>query len=860
MISIRDFVPSIAPVSEGVDRPFWSVMIPNYNCAHYLAETLKSVLRQDPGIENMQIEVVDDYSTKDDPEAVVREIGKGRVSFFRQPQNTGATSNFNTCIQRSKGKWVHILHSDDMLVPGFYERFRSAAEQETTIGAALCRHIYTDGDGQWQSLSRLERNTPGIIPDWLERIAVGQRVETPSIAVKRSVYEHLGGYHSELFHAADWEMWRRIAMHYPVWYEPEALAYYRVQSGSDTSRLYRTGANIADIRRSIEIAESYLPTTIVGKSSNIAKLNYALSAINLARRMLSRNDTEAAIALVWEGLKCSHSQTAIESLFTLIESTEAQTFLADLFSWGEQKEDITSQSILPSLRQALQTKTADFKKSLPTIIVDGVIFKFGNKEINQIWQNLLENWVKNGFAKHIILLDRAGTAPTIRGIKKYLLPHFGQNSTSSESEMLQRICDAQGADLFFSTYYTSSISTPYVFMAYNPATEPMKWELPNPMLLEKYLAIQQSSACISIFQNTACDIVKHFPEISLKSITVAQYGVSNIFFPANLEEINRLTLRYGISKPYLIITSFSHGSKTEAWLFEALSNLCTNQGFELVYAAAEHILEADLRDYIPGIVVHLLQLSDEELRTAYSGAIALVYPSKDEGLGLRLVEAMACGCPIITCDNLSNFEILGKAAIYVSREDVYGLADALCDVQKPNVRNLLIATGIEQAKNFSWSKMAKQVSYALIDATLLPLNLKDINLIIFPDWSASEEILGSELQRVFKAVATHPDKNQMTLLINTSNGSEEEANLLLSSVMMNCLMEEDLDVTDGLEISLIGQMSEIQWEALLPRINYRIILEKEEQQALLQVKAHIMPLCDLNSLNDEHTIQLTTRH
>src|SRR5471032_702764 len=93
--------PRIDPVPEGVHRPQWSVMIPTFNCAKYLWQTLESVLAQDPGTDQMQIEVVDDCSTKDDPEALVREIGQGRVAFHRKPQNEGAIRNFNTCIQRS---------------------------------------------------------------------------------------------------------------------------------------------------------------------------------------------------------------------------------------------------------------------------------------------------------------------------------------------------------------------------------------------------------------------------------------------------------------------------------------------------------------------------------------------------------------------------------------------------------------------------------------------------------------------------------------------------------------------------------------------------------------------------------------
>src|SRR5215470_11545792 len=70
----------VLPVPDGTTRPLWSVMIPTYNCAKYLRETLTSVLAQDPGAEQMQIDVVDDCSTEDDPEAVVRELGS-RVVF-----------------------------------------------------------------------------------------------------------------------------------------------------------------------------------------------------------------------------------------------------------------------------------------------------------------------------------------------------------------------------------------------------------------------------------------------------------------------------------------------------------------------------------------------------------------------------------------------------------------------------------------------------------------------------------------------------------------------------------------------------------------------------------------------------------
>ena len=130
----------------------------------------------------------------------------------------------------------------------------------------------------------------------------------------------------------------------------------------------------------------------------------------------------------------------------------------------------------------------------------------------------------------------------------------------------------------------------------------------------------------------------------------------------------------------------------------------------------------------------------------------------------------------------------------------------------------------------------------------LLLQLREITLIIFPDWSQPEESLGLDLERVVRAIATHPDRNKITLLIDTSNISDEDANLALSGVAMNLLMEEDLDVSEGPEISLIGQLSEIQREILISRLDGRIVLENENRDAIAQAKAENIALFELDSL------------
>jgi hypothetical protein len=113
------------------------------------------------------------------------------------------------------------------------------------------------------------------------------------------------------------------------------------------------------------------------------------------------------------------------------------------------------------------------------------------------------------------------------------------------------------------------------------------------------------------------------------------------------------------------------------------------------------------------------------------------------------------------------------------------------------------------------------------------IKLREVNLIIFPDWTKPEESLGLELERVVRTIATHPDKSKMALLIYYNNISDEDANLVLSGVTVNLLMQEDLDVSEGPEISLIGELSKIQWSALMPCLTFIIVLERGENQEIM---------------------------
>ena len=256
-IALGVATPRIAPLTDSESRPIWSVMIPTYNCTRYLRETLISVLAQAPGPEKMHVEVVDDHSTLDDPETLVRSVGGGRVAFHRNHQNLGAVPNFNNCIRRARGHWVHILHSDDLIKPGFYQAMKACMDQHPTAAllAARCHHIDDRGMVRMTSprIPALESSTTEPRPLFLDN-----HLRTPGVVVRRSFYEQYGGFLESLVHTADWEMWCRVIARQGGAMMPVPLAHYRESEENDTSRLMRTAENLRDTARlGVVLSQSY---------------------------------------------------------------------------------------------------------------------------------------------------------------------------------------------------------------------------------------------------------------------------------------------------------------------------------------------------------------------------------------------------------------------------------------------------------------------------------------------------------------------------------------------------------------------------------------------------------------------------
>jgi glycosyltransferase involved in cell wall biosynthesis len=291
-------------------------MIPTYNPRpEYLEKTLCSVLQQDPGSEQMQIEVVDDGSVDNTASEVVRRIGSGRVNFHRQSENRGLANAWNRCIEGARGHWVHILHQDDIVLPGFYDLLRKGVER-SEAGAIFCRHAMVNSNGHWMYLSELHRESVGLLDDWHAKITVQCMIQCAAIAVRRGVYEQLGGFFPHLHYVADWEMWQRIASQFPFCFEPSILACYRFHPNSATSRMMLDAADAREVREMIKLAAAYHTPARGRVLARKARLSWAEVAILRARELLVQARFTSAARQIVEALRLSRNRRIIRKIFS----------------------------------------------------------------------------------------------------------------------------------------------------------------------------------------------------------------------------------------------------------------------------------------------------------------------------------------------------------------------------------------------------------------------------------------------------------------------------------------------------------------------------------------------------------------
>jgi len=135
-------------------------------------------------------------------------------------------------------------------------------------------------------------------------------------------------------------------------------------------------------------------------------------------------------------------------------------------------------------------------------------------------------------------------------------------------------------------------------------------------------------------------------------------------------------------------------------------------------------------------------------------------------------------------------------------------------------------------------------------------SLKEINLIFFPDWLQSEEAILLNLEKVLRAIFHHPDSQHIQLFIETGDIDEEQAELALSSCIMNICTEADLEISEMCEVNLLTKLTSVQWDALVTRLHFRLV--EENILNVLDNESAKIPSLTINAFNQKRAIMLPT--
>lgn len=209
----------------GEAGPLVSVVIPAYNAAPFLSSALESVLAQT--YKNYELLVIDDGST-DATAAVVKRLPIVRLL---SQCHTGAGAARNRGIEASRGSLVAFLDADDIWMPSKLEKQVVFLQRHPDIGMAICEHTVLEEDGR----ERMSDKSVLFKGDTVKNIFLHSDVATPTVIVRKQVFNKVGLFDESLLCAEDENLWMRIGMSYRIGLVGEPLAKVIIRSSS-TSR------------------------------------------------------------------------------------------------------------------------------------------------------------------------------------------------------------------------------------------------------------------------------------------------------------------------------------------------------------------------------------------------------------------------------------------------------------------------------------------------------------------------------------------------------------------------------------------------------------------------------------------------
>lgn len=239
------------------------------------------------------------------------------------------------------------------------------------------------------------------------------------------------------------------------------------------------------------------------------------------------------------------------------------------------------------------------------------------------------------------------------------------------------------------------------------------------MYLERSIgwSVHNARRIITISENSKKDIIARFG-IPEEKVRVTYLGLDPVFSDKRRDEpaIAGTIRKLGIDGKYILSVGQLHKRKNILALIKAFHDLKSRKllpDHKLVIAGGRGDGHSEIVSYISSHdvkdVIITGCVTDEDILSLYKGADLMVYPSLYEGFGLPVIEAMACGVPVVTSNVSSLPEVAGGAALLIDPYSVAGIAEAMHRVlSNRDLRDNLVQKGLRRAEEFSWEKAAQE--------------------------------------------------------------------------------------------------------------------------------------------------------
>lgn len=233
--------------------------------------------------------------------------------------------------------------------------------------------------------------------------------------------------------------------------------------------------------------------------------------------------------------------------------------------------------------------------------------------------------------------------------------------------------------------------------------------------------VKRASAIVAVSENTKRDLVNYL-RIPEKTIHVIYPSGHETFSPhADAKELSRMKARFCIREKYFLFVGTIEPRKNLVRVVQAFARFLKRYGR---HDSSWQLVVVGMKEYAHGRsfkslvgqsaagledVIYTGYVSNESLNLLYCGAEAFVFPSLYEGFGIPILEAMACGVPVLTSNLSSMPEVSGDAALYVDPSSVERITDGMIEiVEDASLRKDLMQKGFERVKHFSWKETARQ--------------------------------------------------------------------------------------------------------------------------------------------------------